>query len=408
VASERTFGPVNPGGGLDGTSSIAGGTTDHKGRLLQQSRLVPETGTLGAAAPSLRQRLFYARTAASFVLGLAILYLVYRRGFGLEWGEVWSHVASADGALLLLAFAVFYCSFPIRALRWRALLGNVGYGLAAGVPVPSTTGLTRIMYLGWFANCVTIARLGDAYRAYLLKKAAGVSFAVTLGTILAERLLAVVVLAAMLGATVLLAFRGTLPPEATVALFAGLILSTIGVSGVLVMRRLRGVVERVLPLRLHAHYERFEQGVAGSFKRVPLLVAYSAAGWIVEGSALYLTAAVDAPVSVAAALMVALVASLLTTVPFAPSGLGFTEAGTVLLLTWLGQDTDAAGAVALLSRIINYWSIVALGSVLYVFARNGRSPRLHPHQPVADHGQPVGLNYPVELREMPSDPKKEP
>jgi uncharacterized protein (TIRG00374 family) len=402
VSNEKAAAPIVPDMARERV------TTDRQNRA-KRSRFVPGGDAAAGSVSSLGQRLLHPHTAVSFLLGLAVLYLAYRRGFGLEWGALWSHVASANLALLLLAFAVFYCSFPIRALRWRMLLGNVGYGPAAGVLVPSTAGLTRIMYLGWFANCVTVARLGDAYRGYLLKKTAGVSFAVTLGTILAERLLDVVVLAAMLGATVLLAFRGTLPPAATGALCAGLILSAIGVCGVLVMRRLRGVVERVLPLRLHAHYERFEQGVAGSFKRVPLLVTYSAAGWIIEGSALYLTAAaVDTPVSVATALMVALVASLLTTVPFAPSGLGFTEAGTVLLLTWLGQDTDAAGAVALLSRIINYWSIVALGSVLYVFARNGRSPRLHPHQPVADHGQPVGLNYPVELREMPSDPKKEP
>ena len=403
MSNEKATTPIVPGMARDRV------TTDRQNRA-ERSWSVPGGDAAAGSVSSLGERLFRPHTAVSFLLGLAVLYVVYRRGFSVEWGALWSHVASANLALLLLAFAVFYCSFPIRALRWRALLGNVGYGPAAGSPVPSTTGLTRIMYLGWFANCVTIARLGDAYRSYLLKKAAGVSFAVTLGTILAERLLDVVVLAAMLGATVLLAFRGTLPPDATVALFAGLILSTTGVCGVLVMRRLRGVVvERVLPLRLHAHYERFEQGVAGSFKRVPLLVAYSAAGWIIEGSALYLTAAaVDAPVSVAAALMVALVASLLTTVPFAPAGMGFTEAGTVLLLTRLGLDTDAAGAVALLFRIINYWSIVALGSALYVFARDGRSPRLHPHQPVADHGQPVGLNDPVEVREMPFNSRKEP
>ena len=376
---------------------------------MARDRVTTDRQNPAGSVSSLGERLFRPHTAVSFLLGLAVLYVVYRRGFSVEWGALWSHFASANLALLSLAFAVFYCSFPIRALRWRMLLRSVGYGPAAGVPVPSTAGLTRIIYLGWFANCVTIARLGDAYRGYLLKKAAGVSFAVTLGTILTERLLDLVVLAAMLGATVLLAFRGTLPPEATVALFAGLILSTIGVCGVLVMRRLRGVVERVLPLRLHAHYERFEQGAADSFKRVPLLVAFSAAGWIIEGSALYLTAAaVDAPVSVAAALMVALVASLLTTVPFAPAGLGFTEAGTVLLLTWLGLDTDAAGAVALLFRLINYWSIVALGSALYVFARDERSTRLRPRQPAAGHSQPVGLNDPVEVPEMPFDPRKEP
>jgi hypothetical protein len=35
--------------------------------------------------------------------------------------------------------------------------------------MPPTLGLARIMYIAWFANCVTVARLGDIYRGYLLK-----------------------------------------------------------------------------------------------------------------------------------------------------------------------------------------------------------------------------------------------
>src|SRR5215207_8162331 len=127
------------------------------------------------------------------------------------------------------------------------------------------------MYVAWFANCVTVARLGDAYRAYLLKRAAGVSFAVTLGTVLAERLLDLLVLAAMMGAGVLIVFGG----------------------------------------------------------------------------------------------------SLLTTVPITPAGLGFTEAGMVIMLGWLGLDIYTATAATLLFRIINYWSIVVFGFVLYVFGRDG-------------------------------------
>lgn len=69
--------------------------------------------------------------------------------------------------------------------------------------------------------------------------------------------------------------------------------------------------------------------------------------------------------------MVALTASLLSAVPITPAGLGFTEAGMVLLLQWLGLDAATATAVTLLFRVINYWSIVVLGSVLYVFGRNG-------------------------------------
>jgi glycosyltransferase 2 family protein len=342
---------------------------------IEPSRRPGEALSNNAPDGSPGRRVFRLRNAVSFLLALVVLYLVYRELLGLDWREVWTSIQGASAWLFALAFAVFYCSFPLRALRWKTLLDNVGYGLAYGRaenPLPSTLGLTRIMYLAWFVNCLTVARLGDVYRGYLLKKEAGVSFTVTLGTVLAERLLDLVVLAAMMGAGVLVIFHGSLPAEATRALAAGLILSVVGVVGLLSMRRLRGTVERVLPKRLHPHYARLEHGVVGSVRRLPLLVAYSIVGWILEGTALYVTtAAVGSPVSFAGALVVALAASLLTTVPITPSGLGFTEAGMVLMLGWLGMDAATAGAVTLLFRLINYWSIVVLGFVLYVFSRNG-------------------------------------
>jgi glycosyltransferase 2 family protein len=323
-----------------------------------------------AGAPPLGRRIFSVRNVASFLLAVAVLYLMYREFLGVDWGEAWASVRGANAWFFALAFVIFYCSFPLRALRWKALLENVGYGRDVGLPVPSTLGLTRIMYLAWFANCVTIARLGDAYRGYLLKREADVSFTVTLGTVLAERLLDLLVLATMMGTGVLVVFGGSLPPEAIQALTAGLILSVVGVVGLLSMRRFRWAFDRILPKRLHTYYLRLEHGVVGSFRRLPLLVALSVAGWALEGAALYATAAaVGAPVSIAGALVVALAASLLSTVPITPAGLGFTEAGMVVMLGWLGLDVATATAATILFRIINYWSIVAFGFVLYVFGR---------------------------------------
>ena len=287
--------------------------------------------------PPLGQRMFRLRNVASFLLALVVLYLVYRQLLGLDWKEVWTNIQGANVWLFVLTFAIFYCSFPVRALRWKVLLANVGFSHAPDRPMPTTFGLTRIMYLAWFVNCVTIARLGDAYRAYLLKKTSRVSFGITLGTVLAERLLDLLVMAAMMGAGVLVVFHGSLPTEATQALAAGLILSVIGVVGLLSMRRFRWAFERVLPKRLHAHYARLEHGIVDSLHRLPLLVAYSVAGWILEGLTLYaVLAAVGASASLAGALVVALAASLLTVVPFTPSGLGFAEAGLVVMLGWLG------------------------------------------------------------------------
>ncbi|MCA1729281.1 MAG: flippase-like domain-containing protein [Actinobacteria bacterium] len=65
-----------------------------------------------------------------------------------------------------------------------------------------------------------------------------------------------------------------------------------------------------------------------------------------------------------------LAASLLTAMPITPSGLGLTETGMVLMLGWLGLDLSTAGAVTLLFRVINYWSIVVFGFLLYVFGRD--------------------------------------
>ena len=323
--------------------------------------------TMAGSAP-LGRRVFSLRNVASFLLAVTVLYLMYREFWGVDWGETWASVRGANAWLFALAFVIFYCSFPLRALRWKALLVNVGYGHADGLPMPSALDLTRIMYIAWFVNCVTVARLGDAYRGYLLKREAGVSFAVTLGTVLAERLLDLMVLAAMMGVGVLVVFGHSLSTGALQALAAGLILSVIGIVGILAMRRFRRAFERILPERLHAFYARLEHGAVDSFRRLPLLVALSAVGWVLEGAALYgVAAAVGAPVSVAGALVVALAVSLLTAVPITPAGLGFTEAGMVVMFGWLGVDVTTATAATLLFRLINYWSIVVSGFVLYAF-----------------------------------------
>jgi glycosyltransferase 2 family protein len=382
MPDERAMGRIAPGAGCSaGTPTTATEPAKLGGKRPGRPEPEPEGETVGTGVPeALGRRVIRPRAAAGFLFGLAVLYAAYRRAFDLEWSEVAAQAAGANTALLVFALTVFYSSFFVRGLRWQALLRNVGYGRYAGLPMPSVFGLTKIMYLAWFANCVTVARLGDVYRAHLLKRASGVSFAVTLGTVLSERLLDLAVLAAMLSATVVIVFGGTsgwtLPREAYFALVVALALSVVGVLGLLAMRHLRGKLERLLPARFHGYYERFERGTFDSLRRVPLLVAYSIAGWLIEGTTLYVVAAaVGAPVSVAGALVVGLVASLLTTIPITPSGLGFVEAGMVVALQWLGLDTGAAGAVALLTRVVNYWSIVFGGCALYVFGAHKLAKR---------------------------------
>jgi glycosyltransferase 2 family protein len=322
------------------------------------------------APPALEKKVFQPQTLLGFLLAGVAIFFVFRNGLKLDFGEVWAEMRQANGLILAAAFVIYYSSFVFRAKRWEVLLANVGYSREQGVNMPSTAGLGEILYLSWFANCVTVARLGDAYRGYMLKRAAGVSFAVTMGTILAERLVDVAVLAGMMALSALIAFRGSLPQAVEFALLGGTVITAVGLVGLASLRRLRPFVERVLPERLFGFYSNIETGVTGSFRRIPLLIILSVIGWVIEGATLYLTAqAVDVRLSIAGAIMAALASSLLSTIPFPPAGLGFTESSTAVLLTSFGIDPTPAAAVVLLSRVINYWSIVGFGGILYIFSR---------------------------------------
>lgn len=271
---------------------------------------------------------------------------------------------------MVVGFIVFYLLIPIRALRWRVLLENVGENGPKSWSLPSFGGLCQIVFLSWFANSVTVARLGDAYRAYLLRDSAAVSFTVTLGTLLAERILELTVMVAMLTGSLLVGFHGTLPNTVSQALGFGLACSILGIVCLVVMRRFRGVVERHLPDRFHDHYANLEHGTIDSFDRLPLLVGYSVLGWLIEGVVMYLVAvAVGTPIPAVSALVVALVAALVSTIPITVGGLGVAEASIVFVLQWVGLATGPAGAIALLSRFITYWCLVVVGGAVFVFTR---------------------------------------
>ncbi|MCC7104746.1 MAG: flippase-like domain-containing protein [Chloroflexi bacterium] len=316
------------------------------------------------------RRLARPETVLSFVIPLGLLYVIAARGFNLSLAEVWDRLRTANNGLLLLAVGVFYTSFVPRTHRWRTLLENAGLDRAAYPRIPRFGRLYEMVVLSTFVNTVTVARLGDAYRGHLLTKAAGVSFTATLGTILAERLVDVAVIALTLTLAALVAFGGQLPEVAADSLLGGAALGVLGLMVLVSLRRLAPLVQRCLPVRWRHHYASFEQGAVGSIGRVPLLVALSAAGWLVESATLYLSAiAVGAGISPAGAVVAALVASLAGILPFTPGGLGVTEASIVLILAPLGVDPTSASAVAVLNRVINYWSLALVGVGLYLTGR---------------------------------------
>jgi uncharacterized protein (TIRG00374 family) len=338
------------------------------------SRDAPET----TKEPALGKRFFNFRTLLSFGLGFAILAFLFTR-VQIDFGAILDWVRQANPALLVVAFIAFYATFPVRAFRWRRLLNNVE--LDTGEEGSKRLGiapLSEIIFLGWFANCIVPAKLGDAYRAYLLKLNAGVSFSTTIGTILAERIIDVVVLFLLMLAATGLSFGRAVPGEVLVLMQIGFVLVVLVVVGLIGMRRLRPLIERMLPTRLHAQYGRFEHGTLNSFRGIPALVALTGVAWAGEVARLYLVTLSLGLGGIAQSVIVfvALAAALMTTLPLTPAGLGFAEGAIVGVLLLAaraglapGVDEHAAASIALLDRGISYWSLIAVGLVVYPLSR---------------------------------------
>jgi len=342
---------------------------EHAEAPYQAERSVAEHGF------SLRERLLNVRTLVSFALAFAIIVFIFR-GIDIDMREIWGQVQQINGWLFLLAFFVFYLTFPIRALRWRILLRNAQFPVDTGRNSwASLWALTEYLGLSWFANCVVPAKLGDAYRGYLLKHNGNVSFSRSFGTIFAERLLDMLVLFTLLVLSGWSVFGVHLPAGARYAFLLGLVLVVVIVSGLTAMRFLGPVFGRVLPQRLHQVYHPFEAGTLGSFKlsTLPWLVALTALVWLCESLRLFLVieAIGGLQLGLPAAAFIALMGSLLTTVPATPGGLGVVEGGIIGVLrsSLFGITAPVAGAVALLDRVINYWSIVVFGFVLYLVSK---------------------------------------
>jgi glycosyltransferase 2 family protein len=247
------------------------------------------------------------------------------------------------------------------------MLAQAGITDENGYKVPDIPRFVDIFILSWFANCVIPAKLGDGYRGYLLKRDSGAAMSSGLGTILAERLVDLIVLFSTMSVMGIIAFRGHVPGEAERTLLGGGALLAIGGIAVAVLYFFRDHLERLIPHRYRAQYGRLHDAIFSCLRRPWLFGAISLCIWMLDGSRLYLVArSLGADISFSTAVFVALMASLVGTLPFTPAGLGVVEAAVIVILTDVVDLSPAmAGSIALLDRVITYWSVIVIGLILY-------------------------------------------
>ncbi len=358
----------------DAQSVLDDNTEDIEGKkaefLKQKTQEEPE---ITREQLSIGKRLLNWRTILPLVIVIVAL-VYFAQKINIDPQQTWASIRTAKILFVLAAFFIYYLSFPIRAFRWRLLLQNVGYTEENGIYLPKFWKLLEIIYISWFANVIVPAKLGDLYRAYLLRKETGLPATRTFGTVLAERLLDLIVLLLLFIPAIMISLHENLPPQLQTGLKITLVVVILGIIGLFLLRLFPAQIGKLVPERFRGHYNHFQEGTLGSFRRVPTLTALSVGVWACESLRFFFIALALNLVNgnlvhiVAVALFIALGEALLTVVPFTSGGIGLVEGGMLAMIALFTTARSLAAAAILIDRTISLFSILVIGFIVFMIS----------------------------------------
>ena len=318
-----------------------------------------------ATPENVGRRFFTWRTGLSFLFGVAILVWVVRSS-ALDLADVVDKLKNVNLTWYVLAITCYLTTFPFRGLRWQRLLVNNGTRL----PMRP---LTEVIFLSWFVNSVMPGKVGDVYRAYLLRGEFGLSISRTVGTVLAERIADIVMLVSVLGISGAIVLGDHVDARITQILefgWAGVVALLVGLW---VMYRYGSIIMRMFPKRIHETYDRFADGTFASFRNPHILAILTAMAWASEAGRLYcVVRSLGVAISPVESLFTVAAISLALIIP-TPGGLGGVEAAFLGVMPLFGVPAQVAIVVAFLDRLISYYGIIATGLPAFVLTRRGHA-----------------------------------
>lgn len=307
------------------------------------------------------------------LLGLAVsavaVALVVRQ---VDLGAAWAVLREAAPAWVAATLACIALDVALRALRWRGLLAPV-----ARLALPT---VAASLLVGYLANNVLPARLGELVRSHHLGDRTGVSRASVLGTVVVERVVDTGVLVTIASvAIVVLSVRGLVASAVLLGLAAtGLLVA--GLALALVAHRLPfadrvvAAVERHPAVARAAARLRGGLAVAGRPRTMAGAIGWSVAAWAATIVAFAAAGqAIGVELTWGQAALLASGVSLVTAIPAGPGYVGTFELAAVEIARAVGIAADPAFALALLVHAV-ILAITSVGGVVAFQATRGQAP----------------------------------
>jgi glycosyltransferase 2 family protein len=272
---------------------------------------------------------------------------------------------SSPGELWALAGAVgvYAVATALRSERWLGLLRHDG-------AEASRTDCYALTLVGFMGNNVLPLRAGDVMRVYLMAPRARTTVRNVIGTLIAERLLDVVVL---LGLFFILAYgvlRGIDTPSETAlgaaaaVMLAGVVVAAVALPFARRTGRGRRVIDFLRPLATATRDLRGSHGAA--------MVAVTLSIWLAEGGCYLLVGrSVGLDMTPIQALYLIALASVFLLIPSGPGYVGTLDAAVVFGVRAIGGTGSEAVSYLLMLRFVLLVPITAAGLATLVLRYGG-------------------------------------
>ncbi|MDA8188524.1 MAG: lysylphosphatidylglycerol synthase transmembrane domain-containing protein [Dehalococcoidales bacterium] len=312
-----------------------------------------------------------------FVLTIAFLALAFWK---VDVGEIGAVLSSADYRYVVPAAAITFLGYVWRTFRWKRILHTT-----RNIPTPR---LFPLLMIGFMANNVLPARIGEFVRAFVLWRQEGVSKSSGLATIFIERLFDGMTLVLFLG---VLSIVFPLPSWGTEAAYFSGAVFLVAVALIVVLLIWEDSALMLLQLGTRPFPAKarewillkvgfFIEGLRALQRRRAALgiIALSIVVWSFEAASYYLIVRgfglqLPSRTLVLAAVFLLVMVNLGTMLPSAPGYVGTFQLFGVLALSAFGVRRELALSVVIVSHTMQYVLVTAIG--LFFFWRQNLSLR---------------------------------
>jgi glycosyltransferase 2 family protein len=284
-----------------------------------------------------------------------------------RWADLRAAFALARWWLALPFALVLAAFYWLKAMRWRILLAPTA-DLSARALLPA-------LIVGFAANNLLPAHLGELVRVYLLGRERGLAKSAVLATVVLERMFDVLAVLAL--ALAALASGQALGAELRAAgWFLALVAALVLVPALLLVFttewfvRLSDPLLALLPpslrVRLHEQLAALALGFGAlrAHHRLPALMANSLLQWALMASCVWIAIAafgLDVPTVAAVVILVLVVAGI--TLPGSPGFVGTIEYCFVLGLKPYGIAAGTALSVAVFYHVLTFGCVTVAGAL---------------------------------------------